>query len=328
MPSFYSWGQSSGAISVGLHMVTNGGNPDGLFRAAFMQSGSPNAVGDITHGQPHYDALVSATGCSGSTDTLQCLREVPYEMLLDAVNQSPGIYSYQSIAAPAWLPRVDGVFLTDDPQRLVQKGSVADIPFVSGDCDDEGTLFSFTSLNITTDAQFEEYLHTQWMPNASTTEVTQMMMHYPSDPAQGSPFGTGDLYALTPQFKRLAGFQGDVAFQAPRRFFIQNRSGKQRIWTFGTKRLKITPFLGSFHGSDLLNVYAGKDMASYLARFVANLDPNIGQSTDLYWPQYDVANNQTMLEFLDGFIPQALTTDTYRVEALAYVTDMMLAHPL
>jgi Carboxylesterase family len=43
-----SWGESAGAISVALHMVTNSGNPDGLFRAAFMQSGSPPSTGDIT----------------------------------------------------------------------------------------------------------------------------------------------------------------------------------------------------------------------------------------------------------------------------------------
>ena len=29
-------------------MVTNGGNTEGLFRAAFMQSGSPIPIGDIT----------------------------------------------------------------------------------------------------------------------------------------------------------------------------------------------------------------------------------------------------------------------------------------
>jgi hypothetical protein len=32
----------------------------------------------------------------------------------------------------AWQPRVDGVFLTDEPQKLVQQGSVADVPFVTG----------------------------------------------------------------------------------------------------------------------------------------------------------------------------------------------------
>jgi acetylcholinesterase len=51
--------------------------------------------------------------------------------------------------ALAWTPRVDGVFLVDDPHKLVQQGEVARIPFISGDCDDEGTLFSLTQTNIT-----------------------------------------------------------------------------------------------------------------------------------------------------------------------------------
>jgi acetylcholinesterase len=30
-------------------MLVNGGNTEGMFRAAFMESGSPLPVGDITH---------------------------------------------------------------------------------------------------------------------------------------------------------------------------------------------------------------------------------------------------------------------------------------
>lgn len=92
---YHRWGLSSGSMSVALQMVTNRGNPEGLFRAAFMQSGGIYAVGDITHGQPYYDALVAETGCSGAKDTLQCLREVPYETMLNAVNKSPGVLAYQ-----------------------------------------------------------------------------------------------------------------------------------------------------------------------------------------------------------------------------------------
>ena len=76
-------------------MVTNGGNTEGLFRGAFMHSGSPLPVGPITEGQVYYDAIVSQTGCSGASDTLACLRTVPYDVLKDAANASPGIFSYQ-----------------------------------------------------------------------------------------------------------------------------------------------------------------------------------------------------------------------------------------
>ncbi|KIJ09787.1 hypothetical protein PAXINDRAFT_102175 [Paxillus involutus ATCC 200175] len=318
------WGESAGAISAALHMVTNDGNPDGLFRAAFMQSGSPFPVGDILKGQKYYDALVSETRCSSASDTLQCLREVPYETLLDAVNKSPNLFSYQSTVL-AWQPRVDGIFLTDEPQKLIEQGSVADVPFVTGSCDDEGTLFSFSTLNITTDTQFEEYLQTYRFPEAPPTTIQELMKFYPADISQGSPFDTGMLNAITPQFKRIAAFQGDVTFEAPRRFFLQHRSGKQPLWTYVTKRLKTFPVLGSFHSSDLMNVYGGGDMASYLVRFVNNLDPNGG--TDLYWPQYTTAKPH-MLEFLDGPIPQALTEDTYRVEAMEFLTSVMSEYPL
>jgi len=318
------WGESAGAMSAVLQMVTNDGNPDGLFRAAFMQSGSPFPVGDILKGQKYYDALVSETRCSSASDTLQCLREVPYETLLDAVNQSPGGFSYQSTVL-AWQPRVDGIFLTDEPRKLVEQGSVADVPFVTGSCDGEGTLLSFPTLNITTDAQFEEYLQTYRFPEAPPTTIQELMEFYPANISQGAPFDTGVLNAVTPQFKRIAAFQGDIIFEAPRRFLLQQRSGKQPLWTYVSKRLKTLPVLGSFHSSDLMNVYGGEDMASYLVRFVNNLDPNGG--TDLYWPQYTTAKPH-MLEFLDGSIPQAVTEDTYRVEAMEFLTNVMLGYSL
>ncbi|KAG1741514.1 Alpha/Beta hydrolase protein [Suillus paluster] len=317
------WGQSSGSMSVALHMVTNGGNTEGLFRAAFMESGSPLPVGDITHGQGYYDFLVDQTGCANSSDTLQCLREVPYSALMDAINQTPNIFSYPGMFL-IWLPRVDGVFLTADPQDLVLQGSVADIPFITGDCDDEGTLFSFSSLNVTTDSQFEEYIQ-YWFPDAPSATIQQLMEYYPGNITQGSPFDTGDLNALTPQFKRVAAFQGDMSFHARRRFFLEQRSSNQNTWAFLSKRLKTVPYLGSFHASDLLNIYTGGDVVSRLVRFVANLDPNgVG---DLEWPMW-TSYSPNLLTFLDGSVPQEITQDTYRAEAIACMIKLGLEYPI
>lgn len=76
-------------------MLTNGGDTEGLFRAAFMESGSPVPTADITEGQKYYDAIVDQVGCSGSSDTLDCLRQVPYSKLKTAADASPGIFAYQ-----------------------------------------------------------------------------------------------------------------------------------------------------------------------------------------------------------------------------------------
>lgn len=82
-------------MSVALQMVTNDGDTEGLFRAAFMQSGSPLPFGDITHGQYYYDYMVNHTSCSGASDTLQCLREVPYTQFKAVMDTTPTDYNYE-----------------------------------------------------------------------------------------------------------------------------------------------------------------------------------------------------------------------------------------
>ncbi|KAF4589932.1 hypothetical protein EYR40_009681 [Pleurotus pulmonarius] len=320
------WGESAGAISAALHMVANNGNHEGLFRGAFMQSGSPIPVGDISHGQTYYDAIVSETGCSSAGDTLACLRSVSYSTLKTAVDRTPFIFDYQSLSL-AWIPRADGVFLTDNPQKLVQAGKVANVPFVTGDCDDEGTLFSLANLNVTTTSQVRTYIKTFFMPQSTNAELDQMLNHYPLDLTQGSPFGTGILNALSPQFKRLAAFQGDAVFQAPRRFFLEQRSGKQNTWAFLSKRFKIAPFLGSFHASDILNVYFGGELGDYLINFVNKLDPN-GQGRGINWPKY-TTSSPNLVTFNDNLLfPVTITQDTFRKDAINFLTGVTLANPL
>ncbi|KAI0787378.1 carotenoid ester lipase precursor [Fomes fomentarius] len=314
------WGESAGAISIALHMITNGGNTEGLFRGAFMQSGSPIPTGDLSDGQADYDKLVSQTGCSGAADTLQCLREVPFDKLKQAVDNSPGIFSYQSPRLP-WLPRADGTFLTDHPQNLVKQGIIANIPFVTGDCDDEGTLFSLSSTNITTEADLRHYITGNYIPEDAGADLDSLLTLYPGDITAGSPFNTGILNAITPQFKRLAAFHGDLIFQAPRRFFLEHTSGKQNTWAFLSKRLKALPVLGSVHASDILNVYSGSDMADYLINFVNNLDPN--GRTGISWPKYTTSSPK-LLMFLDGLIPLRITNDDYRVDAMKLLTNLSL----
>jgi len=137
-------------MSVALQMVTNGGDTEGLFRGAFMQSGTAIPSGDISLGQQDYDDLVREARCAEAEDTLECLRQVPFAVLKAAMNMSPTTQSYRvcqgslhslsTITNPilqsmnlAWIPRADGTFLEAPPQQLVLQGSVAKIPFVTGD---------------------------------------------------------------------------------------------------------------------------------------------------------------------------------------------------
>ncbi|KAJ8455896.1 hypothetical protein ONZ45_g18848 [Pleurotus djamor] len=189
------------------------------------------------------------------------------------------------------------------------------------------TVFSLAHFNITTTNQLKTYLKAIWLPGATSSELDTLLSHYPLNPMQGSPHATGPLNILSPQFKRLASFQGDAVFQAPRRFFLDQRSGHQNTWAFLSKRFKATPFLGSFHASDIPNVYLGGELGDYLINFVNNLDPN-GEGKGIHWPKYTTQSRNLVTFNDDIFFPVTLTQDTFRWDAINYLTWLTLANPI
>ncbi|GJE92629.1 carotenoid ester lipase precursor [Phanerochaete sordida] len=330
------WGQSAGAISAGLHLLAHDGDARGLFRGAFMQSGSPLPVRDVASpaDQARYDAVVGKVGCAGAEDTLACLRGASFEELKSAADKSPGLYGFESLNI-AWQPRVDGVFLTADPWALIQDGAVADVPFVSGDCDDEGTVFAMPSLNLTTDAQTAAYIHSTYLPASTPSQLRALLALYPSAPGAGSPFGVGLNDSLTPQYKRLAALQGDLAFHAPRRVLLGARAARQPAWTYLSKREKDTPGLGSAHTTDLFNSFGGGDLTDVVVNFVNHLDPNGAPSTNAsatasgtlpYWPRYDTERREVLV-LLDGDVTAAVQRDDFREAGIALAGELVAGNP-
>ncbi|KAL1945643.1 hypothetical protein VTO73DRAFT_1645 [Trametes versicolor] len=259
-------GPSAGAISVGLQMVTNGGNNEGLFRAGIMHAGGPLPTGNIEILQPFYDTVVAHANCTGAADTLECLRQVSAATLQQAGVAGPNLFDYPGLAE-AWAPRADGVFIEAPPQHLVLAGSVANIPFITGDALDEGAVFSTGSFNVTTEDEFRTFVQQEFFPNALADVLAPLFDLYPNVASEGSPFETGDANELYPEFKRMAALQGDIIFQAPRRFLLDQR-----------KRGAVQG-LGCPHGTDAVQaLIEGNDLADYVIQFTATLDPNGGTS--------------------------------------------------
>lgn len=68
------------------------------------------------------------------------------------------------------------------------------------------------------------------------------------------------------------------------------------------------------------------DMANYLIRFVANLDPNGG--ADLAWPQYKTFS-PNMMTFLDNTTnPLNITQDDFRLEGISFLQKLTGIYPL
>ncbi|PCH44099.1 sterol esterase [Wolfiporia cocos MD-104 SS10] len=327
------WGESAGAESVAYHLVMNNGANKGLFRGAFMESGFPHVLTDITDGQPYYDYLVEQTDCAGKTDTLKCLRHAPFEQLMAAINATPSYINYTSLNL-TWKPRIDGHILTRDPFHSLEIGLYSKVPIVAGDCDDEGTIFSLTTLNVTTDEEFLDYIHTMLLPYASDAEMKAIGEAYPADPSLGSPYDTGSKYNITPQYKRLASFQGDFDFHAPRRLMLNITSRTQDTWAFLFKRNK-EPFVGSYHTSDIAEFFTNIDYIGMdsLINFANNLDPNVhgglpsnlSYLSSIDWKQWD-SNPAAppLLTFWDPVPSVNITADTYREDAIALLNNITL----
>jgi acetylcholinesterase len=84
---------------------------------------------DVLDQQVHFDRLVTATNCTDTPDRFQCLRQVPFPALQSAVNESPGMFSYQSMK-PAWFPMVDGTLIPRNPMQLVERKKIAKVSCV------------------------------------------------------------------------------------------------------------------------------------------------------------------------------------------------------
>ncbi|KAJ9323564.1 hypothetical protein DTO027B5_4505 [Paecilomyces variotii] len=323
------WGESAGSISVFDQMLLYDGdntyNGKPLFRAGIMDSGSivPANPVDTPSAQLVYDTVVKNAGCSSANDTLECLRELDYTDMLNAANSVPGILSYHSVDL-AYLPRPDGKVLTDSPDALVKQGKYAKVPFILGDQEDEGTIFALSQSNLTTIDDVVTYLSTIFFHDATREQIEELVATYPDDPDDMSPFRTSDANNWYPQFMRLAAILGDLTFTLTRRVFLtisQSVHPDVPFWSYLSSYDYGTPFLGTFHGSDILQVFFGilpnhasDAIRSYYLSFIYNLDPNDG-SGQTEWPQW--SESQTLMQFFSD--SSSLLADDFRNDTAQFL---------
>lgn len=211
------WGESAGAMGVGVQMVAYGGRDDGLFRGAIAESGgviSPQRYLTPEEWQPTYDSIVNATNCSSVADTLGCLRRLPVEILSGVLNSSVTTLA-------SWRAQIDGDFLSDSATTLMQTGRFVKVPLLIGTTHDEGTSFAPRGVNTT--EEFLELIASAGPDNATALTIAAL---YPDTPAIGIP---STLVGRPPpsqasygvQYKRVAAYIGDLLMKAGRRMTTQ-----------------------------------------------------------------------------------------------------------
>uniref|UniRef100_A0A3Q3IDL9 Carboxylic ester hydrolase n=1 Tax=Monopterus albus TaxID=43700 RepID=A0A3Q3IDL9_MONAL len=135
------FGESAGAASVGFHLLSPGSRP--TFTRAILQSGVPNcpwASVSPAEARRRATLLGKLVGCNGGNDTelVDCLRNKTPQELVDNEWQ---VLPWSALFRFSFVPVVDGEFLPDTPETMVNSGNFKDTQILLGINQDEGSYF-------------------------------------------------------------------------------------------------------------------------------------------------------------------------------------------
>ncbi|XP_007946910.1 cholinesterase [Orycteropus afer afer] len=139
------FGESAGAASVSFHLLSPRSHP--FFTRAILQSGSSNApqvVMSLYEAKNRTLTLAKFLGCSreNETEIIKCLQNKdPQEILLN-------VLSNESLVSVTFGPTVDGDFLTDMPDMLLQLGQFKKTQILVGVNKDEAASLLVSSASL------------------------------------------------------------------------------------------------------------------------------------------------------------------------------------
>ncbi|XP_027731960.1 cholinesterase [Vombatus ursinus] len=179
------FGESAGAASVSFHILSPRSHP--LFTRAILQSGSANApwaVMSPSEARNRTLDLAKSLDClrGNETELIKCLQNKKPQEILGHVNP---ILSSGSLLKINFCPTVDGDFLTDMPDSLIQQGHFKQTQILVGVNKDEGTYFlvygapgfSKDNSSLISQKEFQEGIR-EFFPGVSELGVESIEFHY------------------------------------------------------------------------------------------------------------------------------------------------------
>jgi carboxylesterase type B len=335
------FGESAGAIMTSILFLNS--PLSSLARAAIFESGSQASSELFTpeRNQADWNNFVNSVPSCASTEpsgsSFACLREANTTEIFAGLSAAMA----ETLEEFPWTPVLDGPggLIPDLPSVLFKRGQFARLPFISGTNQDEGTLFTPTTINSTEEINQDTVALSS--PSVSTTmleaSVLELLKLYPNDPSLGSPFNTGnDTFGLSPQFKRAAAIDGDVAFHSQRRLWM-NTAANAGVATFGYLFTQpqlptvVPAFLGVSHGTEIPYVYGAptdtsesailisRTMTDYWVSFATSLTPNDGLGVPRpEWTQF-TAKNQAVIQLNGANL--TMIPDDFRGAQMAFINS-------
>lgn len=204
------FGQSSGGLAIGMHILAYGGTKPLPFQKGIAESQSlePGITGNFT--RDAMSALVDSVGCNTTdlqaAETIACLRGMGTDKLLNA-----SITTYASDIShnvgDIWLPAVDGDFLPAPPSQLIAEGRFGNVTFTTGWTQDDVNFY--TNVSIATADDTYQFLR-GYLPALPEQSLDTMLEMYPVSEFV-PPSGTN----LTAEFYRAARIFRDILMVCP-----------------------------------------------------------------------------------------------------------------
>ncbi|XP_012666285.1 acetylcholinesterase isoform X1 [Otolemur garnettii] len=310
------FGESAGAASVGMHLLSPPSR--GLFHRAVLQSGAPNgpwATVGMGEARRRATLLARYVGCppgsAGGNDTelVACLRTRPAQ---DLVDHEWRVLPQESIFRFSFVPVVDGDFLSDTPEALINAGDFHGLQVLVGVVKDEGSYFlvygapgfSKDNESLISRAQFLAGVRVG-VPQVSDLAAEAVVLHYtdwlhPEDPArlrEALSDVVGDHNVVCP----VAHLAGRLAAQGARvyTYVFEHRASTLSwpLWMGVPHGYEIEFIFGLPLDPSLNYTMEEKIFAQRLMRYWANFartgDPNDPHDPKaLQWPPYTAGAQQ------------------------------------
>ncbi|AEO57294.1 hypothetical protein MYCTH_2303271 [Thermothelomyces thermophilus ATCC 42464] len=231
------FGQSSGGLSVGLHIMAYGGTKPVPFQQGICQSQAlePGITGNFTINA--MQALVDYVGCNAtdlhSLETIACLRALDTKTLLDA---SLSTYRDDLNIGDIWLPVVDNDFLPAAPSTLIREGRFANVTTMIGWCNNDLTFF--TDPEIQTPEDTRDFI-SGYAPGLTSENVDKLLSLYPV-----SDFASAATDTLSAEFFRASRIFRDILMTCEPLFYAEHiaRAGNA-VYLYDWNQTILEPFL-------------------------------------------------------------------------------------
>ncbi|KAM9853496.1 cholinesterase-like [Aulostomus maculatus] len=248
------FGESAGAASVGFHLLSPGSHD--LFQKAVMQSGSPNAPwATISRTDAWERSVMLATllGCPTSHPARleTCLQKADPGKI---TSKQYDVFTTPRFLALSFGPLVDGDFLPDKPEVLLQTSKLPKKDLLLGLNKDEGTYFlvygvpgfNITGQSLITRKEFEQGV-ALIMADAGSVTREAAVFQYTNWADESNRMANRD---------SLGSLVGDQLFVCPLLHFAQRysqRGGKTFLYLFD-HRSSTNPWpawMGVMHGDEI-----------------------------------------------------------------------------